>query len=149
MMGGYFHNQVKAAVEKEAFSYLLKKKNGDANTRGHSKVAHIEYKRLEIQDYLKPNRISNQEAKFIFLVRTRMLDVKTNFQNSHDNMLCIACKDTDETQEHLMQCKVLGDDDMVVEEVPEYVHLFGENLQKKIIVAKILHTNFNRRKSFK
>lgn len=149
MKQSFFHNLVKAAVEKEAFSYLLKKKNGDAETRGHSKVAHIKYRRLEIQDYLRPNRISIQEAKFIFLVRTRMLDIKANFQNAHADMLCVACTDNDETQEHLLQCKVLGDDDMVVEEVPEYLDLFGENLQQKIIVAQILNTNFNRRKSFK
>ena len=78
-----------------------------------------------------------------------MLDIKANFQNTHANMLCIACKDTDETQEHLLLCKVVGDDNMVVEEVPEYLNLFGENLQQKIIVPKILNTNFNRRKSFK
>ena len=63
--------------------------------------------------------------------------------------MCDYERGCDETQEHLMECKVLGDDNMVVEEVPEYVHLFGENLQKKIVVAKILHKNFNKRKPFK
>ena len=144
-----FQNLVKSAVVKEAFNYLLKIKNGDAQTRGHSKVAHIKYKRLEMQNFLRPNRISIQEAKFIFLVRARMLDIKANYQNAHANMLCIACKETEETQEHLLQCKVLGDENMVVEELPEYGNLFGENLQKQITVAKILNTNFNKRKSFK
>ena len=144
-----FQNLVKSSIAKEAFKYLLKKKNGDTETRGHSKVAHIEYKRLEMQNFLRPNGVSIQDAKFIFLVRTRMLDIKANFQNSHANMLCIACKEEDETQEHLLQCKVLSDENTVVEELPEYGNLFGENLEKQITVAQILNTNFKKRKSFK
>ena len=64
-------------------------------------------------------------------------------------MLCIACREEDETQEHLLQCKVLSDENTVVEELPEYGNLFGENLEKQITVAQILNTNFKKRKSFK
>ena len=104
---------------------------------------------LEIQDYLRPNKISIDEAKFIFLVRTRMLDIKANFQNSHANMLCISCKGAEETQEHLLACKALIDENMVVDSVPDYGHLFGENLEQKIVIAGILNINYKKRKAFK
>ena len=78
-----YQKMVKTAVRKEAFKYLLRLKNGDNQTRGHSKVSHIKYGNFMMQDYLKPSYISIQDAKFIFLVRTRMLNIKANLKNGH------------------------------------------------------------------
>ena len=145
-----FHTLVRRAIEKEAFEYLLRKKNGDSEKNsGHSKVSHIKYNTFEMQDYLRPNTISNQEAKFIFLLRTRMLDLKGNFKSGHTSILCIACNAADETQEHLLSCSELREENVVVETLPQYEHLFGENLKEKITVAGMLSSNFKKRKSFK
>ena len=65
---------VKKAIEIEALKYLTSEKVN------HKKVAHISHKKLELQDYLKPTNMSVDEAKFMFLARTRMLDIKTNFK---------------------------------------------------------------------
>ena len=144
-----YQKMVKTAVRKEAFKYLLRLKNGDNQTRGHSKVSHIKYGNFMMQDYLKPNYISIQDAKFLFLVRTRMLNIKANFKNGHADILCIACKQAEETQEHLLKCEVLLDEAALVASLPEYKHLFGEHLPEKVIVAEILKKNFKKRKAYK
>ena len=54
-----------------------------------------------VQSDLKPNQISIEESKFIFLLRTRMLDVKVNFRNKHNDLLCRNCKSFPDDQ-HLV-----------------------------------------------
>ena len=61
----------------------------------HSKVLNIPHTTLEMQSYLKPSQITIIEAKFIFLVRTRMLDVKTNFTNKYNDVKYPNCMEED------------------------------------------------------
>ena len=61
-----FKMKVRKAVESEGFKYLNKLKKGDGNNTGHSKVAHIEHKKLEMMDYLKPNIISIEKQSSSF-----------------------------------------------------------------------------------
>ena len=44
------------------------------------------------------------EAILTLKVRTGMLDVKANFKNNHENILCPICKIEIETSSHLMSC---------------------------------------------
>ena len=92
--------------------------------------------------------MSVDEAKFMFLARTRMLDIKANFKQKYENQDCIACKDEQETQEHLLKCSVLNDQNSVIQDIPVYEDLFGDILDKKILVSKLLYTSFVKRKSF-
>ena len=144
-----FKMKVRKAVEEEGFKYLNKLKKGDGTKTGHSKVAHIEHKNLEMADYLKPNTIAIEQAKFLFLIRNRMLDIKAKFKNRYDNLLCVACKEASETQEHLLVCKALIDDNIVVDRFPRYNELIGVELNPKIIIAGIMQTNLKKRKPFK
>ena len=68
----------KGLIEKKVVITALIYLNSEKEK--HTKVAHIEHKNLEMQDYLSPNTISIQESKFIFLLRTRMLDVRNNYK---------------------------------------------------------------------
>ena len=133
---------VKKAIEIEALRYLTNEK------LNHKKVAHISHKKLELQDYLKPTNMSVDEPKFMFLARTRMLDIKANFKQKYENQDCIACKDEQETQEHFLKCNVLNDQNSVIQDIPVYEDLFGDILDKKILVSKLLYTSFIKRKSF-
>ena len=49
-----FNKLVKTAVKKETFQYLIKLKNS------HSKVLHIEYDELQMQEHFLPNKMSTQ-----------------------------------------------------------------------------------------
>ena len=44
------------------------------NEKGeHDKVKHIIHSKVEMQDFLSLNSLTNEESKFIFLLRSRML----------------------------------------------------------------------------
>ena len=65
---------------------------------------------LKMQDYLMPENIRNTKlSKFLFSARCRMLDVKANFSGNKNCKL--GCEELD-TQEHIMECPFLDDNDI-------------------------------------
>ena len=63
---------VKDRIEKAAFKDLSEIQ------RTHSKVAHIEYKKFEMQHYLKDLSFSNKQSNMLFKLRTRTTYVSAN-----------------------------------------------------------------------
>ena len=61
-----------------------------------------------------------EEARAIFMMLTRMIDVKANFKNKYRNLECEMCKVEENTQ-HLFKCKKY-------QEVNERIK--GESLQE-------------------
>ena len=100
---------------------------------------------MAMQDYLCPNEISVDEAKFIFHLRTRMLDVKTNYSERYTDSLCPSCKIEEDTQKHLIECSKLDTDGDLVTKLPEYDHLFSEKLDLKVSIAKIIKQRYDKR----
>ncbi len=45
-----------------------------------------------------------EDARAIFMMLTRMIDVKSNFKNKHKNLDCETCSVEENTQ-HLFKCK--------------------------------------------
>ena len=106
----------------------------------HSKTENIKIEILKPNSYLTDTRIYPDQAKFIFKMRTRMYSVKCNFKNQYNgNYICDLCKIEDDTQEHLLQCKVLQ---YFVPEILSsnvwYEDIFG-NIDKIIPASKLLN----------
>ena len=137
-----FSKIVKKAVRNEAFQYLQQIKSG------HSKVMHIQYDQLQMQDYFLPGRISTQLAKFAFVCRTRMLRVGANYKGKTTRPLCPMCKVEYDSQSHLLACSKLNDNSPVCQDLPYYDDLFGKNILKQVAVVRKLHQNLKRRQKF-
>ena len=137
-----FQKIVKPAIQKAAFSYLNNLKND------HTKVLHIPYEKLEIQDYLLPSSVSAEAAKFAFLCRSRMVQVGETFKQGRNSTVCPLCKNDSESdsQQHLMKCVKLNQNDVVDEYIPAYDDLFSRNLEKKRIIVEILRKKLKERK---
>ena len=129
-------------IEGEALRYLNCEKDK------HSKVKHMSHKKMEMQDYLSPNNLSNDDSKLIFLLRSRMLDVKCNYKGKyiHSNTLCPVCKKEEDTQAHILECADLNVENQIVTETIDYDKLFSDKLNDKISVAKVIKERFKRRK---
>ena len=80
---------VEEAIAEKAFEYLINEKN----KKEKGKVAQIQYKNHEIQEYLTTKSISNEFKKFLFSARSRMLDLATNYPNKYKSKLCQLCRD--------------------------------------------------------
>ena len=141
----------------EAFSTLVKKRESEASLeylnnektrKNHTKVLHIKHSTLVMQDYLKPNGCSIEESKFTFSVRSKMLDVRTNYRGNYGkgDTLCTVCVQDENTQQHLLVCDELSTPNGVVKEVPSYEELFGDDLEKRLTISRILRQNYKIRK---
>ena len=103
-----------------------------------------------MQKYLEPSKFSNDLRKFTFLARSRMLDVGDNFKNGNKQTSkhCPVCddKDTRDSQEHLMFCPSLIEDNLLVQSVISYGNRSEDNFDKQIEVSQILQKYFMKRK---
>ena len=134
---------VNSAIQKEAFNYLIRLKNS------HSKVKHINYAKLEMQDYLMPSTFTADVARFAFLCRTRMVNVGANYKEGGKikNPTCPVCKSPTEydSQLHLMLCQTLNVNIVAGLKIPTYDDLFGKNLENRILVVQLLRRNYQKR----
>ena len=91
---------VKKNVESFWFSFLVQE-------CGCSKKTHLlKYDVLSCQDYLV--NMPPGDAQIIFRARTRSISCKGNMSSSHRaNMLCRLCGESEETQEHVLNCPVI------------------------------------------
>ena len=112
----------------------------------HSKVLHIEHKKMEMQKYFVASDLSGKEIKFLFALRSRMVEVKNNFKEKCLDMSCPCCGVVEDTQEHLLTCPELETDGEVVISLPDYGDIFGRNLVKQIRVARIIIERYQIRK---
>ena len=96
-----------------------------------------------MRGYLKNLSINPSEAKFIFMLRTRMLNFKHNFKGSHLNdLLCPCCFQEQDTQLHLISCSKLSG----LVTIEEFNCIFGSNDEKMKISVKKLKKKFGERK---
>ena len=67
-------------------------------------MKNLQYKSLEIEQYLSSTSIYPQVAKEAFKWRTRMINFKMNFPNGTDNIKCpLGCMHND-SQEMMLSC---------------------------------------------
>ena len=53
------------------------------------------------QEYI--NNLTRATASILFQARTRMIKIKNNYRNAHNNIHCRMCKTHQETQEHILE----------------------------------------------
>ena len=126
-----FKSLVNRKVNDYAFNYLKEKAKKHKKS---SKILEIVEKELILkrQPYLKENIFHKTECQLLFKLRSRMLDVKTNFSSYYEkNMTCRICKlqDTVESEQHLLECEILRNEVKLDSEV-NFEFVFG-NLKKQ------------------
>ena len=137
-----FKKLVDDAINNSAFKFLLEKQ------KKSSKVLHIKYQNLTMQNYLKSKEVNKYQAKFIFSLRSRMLDVGVNYPNKSNSKICPVCKDSNslDSQQHILVCQQLCENEVVGNSPPVYQDLFKENVSKQLHTSRIIELKFRRRK---
>ena len=83
-----FNKLVKEKVKLAGFKYLMDKKNEPGKQR---KIAQLQYKKLEIQEYLMDGNKNSEISKLIFKARGKNLDIKEHKKWKYEDNLCIGC----------------------------------------------------------
>jgi hypothetical protein len=119
-----FSKKVRSAVNKAALKFLTIEK------RKRSKVKEVNHDNLTMQNYLSPNGLELKQAKLLFQLRSRMLDVRTNFGNKYDDVLCPLCKEKPDTQQHVLEFSVLiQNTNLITVSTVVYSDIFESDIQ--------------------
>ena len=130
-----FKKTVKQHVNEKAFTYL---KNLQQT---HSKSRPLQCSKLSLQGYLRSdNKMTTKEKSFFFAVRTRMIDLKSNFKAGKKDLNCSLCDKHEENQESLLSCTALDTDEKV--KAPQYSDLFSEEKEKIYNISVLLKKKF-------
>ena len=134
-----YKDTLKYKVKEKALKDLNEMKNK------HVKVKMIDHETLEMAEYLKSEVMTNTEAKFLFAIRTKMLDVKSNFSHYYGNDLSCALCDNEDTQEHLLECHMLEKHELV-DEFPNYINIYSHNVDMQIKMCLLLKSKWEMRR---
>ena len=130
-----FKNLVKSKIESKALEYL--------QTKRGSKGKDIEYKTLEMSEYLTPfNKILNiEEKRKLFEIRNRMTRIPSNFGNKTEKCMC----GEPENMTHIYNCKSIN------KMKPEisYEQIYNGNVRKQIEIFRRMESNLKIRKQMK
>ena len=93
-----------------------------------------------MKDYLKTEKINLSEKKLLFAMKTRAINVKTNFRNNFSNMLCRLCQKPGEHESeiHLMQCEHIVNENNMQNSIQNisYMDIFG-TIEKQVAAIKV------------
>jgi hypothetical protein len=139
-----FKSYIDKKTQLKAFEYLKK------IARKHSKSEFTwAQSKFDQQQYLSDARFSKQDIQLLFALRTRMIDVKTNFRNLYDNNLdCQTCSEKCiEDENHLLVCENLKNEESVqanfsqvygsVEDQLNVIKIFKKILRKRETLLEV------------
>ena len=136
-----FKNLISEKISVLALNYLNTEKSR------HSKVLNLVHRNIKMQDYLSPNDMGIDQAKFLLQLRTRMIEVINNYSGSYPDLRCPLCKSEVDTQQHLLECKKLEKQGEIVSSLINYCNIFNGKLEDKANVARILQAKFRLRQN--
>jgi hypothetical protein len=133
----------KTLVEKKVNNFVFSFLKGVASK--HSKSTMIleeseSVKTLKRKAYLQDNIFSKCDQQLLFKLRTKMLDVKTNFGELYqNNLMCRTCRKVGsvENEDHLLNCEALISENKNIGEVEfNFVYKNIEKQKKALEVFK-------------
>ena len=130
---------VKEKTTFAAFKYLVNLKNKQT-------ISHIQYEKLGIQEYLMEGNKNLKVSKFIFKARSRTLDIKLHKKWKYEDKLCVGCKVREESEEEVLTCKFLGEEDEILTKPIDYNWFFGGLIDDMVLVAQEMMKRMNKRK---
>ena len=134
-----FRTKLKKAINAAAFKWLMEEKVNK------SKLKDLNYEKLEMQNYLGINNLETSEKKFLFLMRTRMLDIKSNFRNGHSDFYCHLCGGNLD-QKHILECKKLLENNTdILRGKAEYSDIFHKDITKQTSILRIFRNLWKKR----
>ena len=146
------------SMKKSSFKKLIKEKLRMVSTNylftykpeeKRSKIKNL--KSYKLQNYLKSTTFTNKEKKLLFSLRTRTVDVKSNYKNKYlFNLNCRLCDDKTEieSEEHYLKCKQilqnLEDTSDIVN--ARYDNIFNDNIEEQLVITKVFDKVFKLRR---
>ena len=98
----------------------------------HSKLDNLWYSDLSIQKYLTESKFTAEEARTLFLFRTRMAQFGENFRNGQEHTICPLCQLHYDSQNLAFQCPIVNAN---IKVNGKYEDLFKEDIPKEVAIT--------------
>ena len=100
-----------------------------------------------MQKYLKHGKmkITIEERQLIFKLRSEVTNIKMNYKGMFENFQCEVCNEEDETQEHILKCKILNKKE---EEIVDYSKIKNGNIIEMLKIARKFKKNLEIREQY-
>ena len=134
-----FKNLVKAKTEAAGFKYLLSQKEKQ------TKVLHIEYCELRIQEYFIGGNCNRKLSQLIFKARSQTLDIKTQQKWRYADSTCIGCKIREESGEEILICGKLNYENSVADVQMNYDWFYRSAVSDIVKVGQLLDRGMKER----
>ena len=133
-----FRRIVSKSIQKNVMQSLEDKKSK------HSKVKQLKHEIFGMQKYLRKNnmKISIEEKQMIFKLRSEVTNVKMNFKGMHEDLKCKICNYENETQKHLLECKILNENE---KQILEYEKIENGNIIDMVQIVRKFRKIFSYR----
>ena len=134
---------IKQKVREKSFEKLENLK------KSHTKVEDVEHSCIVMQKYLQPNttKITKDEAQLIFKLRCKVTEAKVNLKGTYDNLECGACGISEETQQHIIECKELNKNKKSENII--YSKILNGTVIEKLKIAKLFRENYDKLEKMK
>ena len=146
-----FKTQVKEAIAKTAFNWLMSKirKKESLAINSHVKGSEITYSNLKLQDYFMHSDMNIAQCNLLFALRARMTEVKCNFRNKYNDLSCPICMDpsSEDSQLHLLHCKtLLRGENVLVKNKLSYTDIHSSDVQRQAIIVRMFEALLRKRR---
>ena len=136
-----FKHEKDEKVEKFAIDYLK------TLAMKHRKSSGVANEKFGMKSYFSDRRFAKEDIQILFALRTKMIDVKTNFAHlyENENMNCRICKDSAsvEDENHLLICEKLTEEPSDTQFSDVY-----DNTDKQLAAAKVFKRLLCRRQVY-
>ena len=132
-------NKFKTMIDKKVNSFAFQrfKEKASSHSKSIKILDGVKNKTIvKRKGYLKENILTKTDCQLLFELRSKMLDVKTNFQIMYNKDLkCRTCKKAEsvENEDHLLQCEMLQSE--IGNQQVEFDYVY-QDLEKQIIAIK-------------
>ena len=109
------------------------------NTSQKSKINYVTEGYLKNEKTKYTDELSREDVSLVFKTRCRMLEIKDNYKNKYDNLICRLCKQHEENQKHILEeCEEIKKEGLEIQKTTLFSrsqYIQQENAQK---IRKIL-----------
>ena len=131
-------NKFKVMIERKVNTFAFKclKVKASSHSKSQKILAEVENRIIvKRKAYLRENILTKNDCQLLFELRSKMLDVKTNFSNMYNNDLtCRTCRKTGsiENEDHILICEILKSE--IGDQQVEFDYVFQDLGKQKIAV---------------
>ena len=129
-----FKKLLKKKLYEKSFEFLFNLKNKENRSKSKQLSSY------NLQNYLQTDLLTTRQKKLLFSLRTRSVDVKTNYKSMYKfNIRCRLCQKDEDSEKHYLKCEIVlrNIEPSIDLTTASYDNIFSSNIEDQVNITKI------------